>query len=192
VLAGVLAGVLGATLAACAVGPDFKRPEPPSAAGYGKAPAQGQTAATDSAAGSAQRFAAGMDIPGQWWTLFQSPKLNHLIEQALKANPDIGAAQAALRQAHELYSAQWTGYFPSVQGNFSGTRAKNAVGTVANPTSLPQSNPYYTLYTAQLTLSYVPDLFGGTRRAVEMARAQVENSRFQLEATYLTLTSNVE
>jgi NodT family efflux transporter outer membrane factor (OMF) lipoprotein len=47
------------------------------------------------------------------------------------------------------------------------------------------------LYTAQLTLSYTPDIFGGTRRAVELARTQVESSRFQLEATYLTLSSNV-
>ena len=70
--------------------------------------------------GNAQHFVAGMDIPGQWWTLFQSPKLNQLVEQALKANPDVGAAQAALRQAHELYLAQRTSFFPTVQGNFSG------------------------------------------------------------------------
>ena len=81
--------------------------------------------------------------------------------------------------------------FPSWTGNFAGTRAKNAVGTIANPTNLPQSNPYYNLYTAQLTVSYLPDVFGATRRAVEAAKAQVEVNRFQLEATYLTLSSNV-
>jgi NodT family efflux transporter outer membrane factor (OMF) lipoprotein len=180
-----------ACLAACAVGPTFKRPSPPAATGYGSAPVQGQTNSADGTGGSAQRFVAGMDIPSQWWTLFRSPKLDHLVEQALKANPDVGAAQAALRQAHEIYSAQWTGYFPTVQGNFSGARAKNALGTIANPTSLPQTNPYYNLYTAQLTLSYAPDVFGATRRQVEIARTQVESNRFQLEATYLTLSSNV-
>jgi NodT family efflux transporter outer membrane factor (OMF) lipoprotein len=123
--------------------------------------------------------------------LFQSPKLDHLVEQALRANPDVGAAQAALRQAHELYSAQRTSFFPDIQGNFNGVRAKNALGTIANPTSLPQTNPYYTLYTAQLTLSYVPDVFGATRRQVEIAKAQFDSSRFQLEAVYLTLSSNV-
>src|SRR5208283_4565357 len=127
----------------------------------------------------------------QWWTLFQSQRLNVLVDAALKANPDVGAAQAALRQAHELYLAQWTAFFPVVQGGFSGTRTKNAVGTIANPTSLPQANPYYNLYTAQLTVSYLPDVFGATRRAVEAAKAQVEVGRFQLEATYLTLSSNV-
>jgi NodT family efflux transporter outer membrane factor (OMF) lipoprotein len=141
--------------------------------------------------GDAQRFVMGLDIPSQWWTLFQSPKLNHLVEQALKGNPNVGAAQAALRQAHELYSAQWTSYFPTIQGNFSGTRSKNAVGTIANPTNLPQANPYYNLYTAQLSVSFLSDVFGATRRQVELSRAQLESNRFQLEATYLTLTSNV-
>ncbi|MGO9949546.1 MAG: efflux transporter outer membrane subunit, partial [Steroidobacteraceae bacterium] len=100
-------------------------------------------------------------------------------------------AQAALRSAHELYLAQWTSIFPTVQGHFSADRAKNAIGTIANPTSLPQTNPYYNLYTAQLTVSYLPDVWGATRRQIEMARSQAESTRFQLEATYLTLTSNV-
>ena len=147
--------------------------------------------AAEDPVGSPQRFVAAMDIPGQWWTLFQSPQLDHVVEQALKGNPDVGAAQAALRQAHELYLAQWTSFFPTVQGNFSADRAKNALGTIANPTSLPQTNPYYNLYTAQLTVSYLPDVWGATRRQVEIAKAQAESSRFQLEATYLTLSSNV-
>ncbi|HWJ35064.1 MAG TPA: efflux transporter outer membrane subunit [Steroidobacteraceae bacterium] len=179
-----------AILTACAVGPDFKRPPAPSP-GYGSAPAKGETASAAGPGGDVQRFVAGMDIPSQWWTLFQSPKLNHLVEQALKGNPNVGAAQAALRQAHELYSAQWTSYFPTVQGNFSGTRTKNALGTIANPTSLPQTNPYYNLYAAQLSVSYLPDVFGATRRQLEISRAQVESNRFLLEAIYLTLSSNV-
>jgi NodT family efflux transporter outer membrane factor (OMF) lipoprotein len=181
-----------ASLAACAVGPNFKRPPAPAATGYGSAsPAQSPAVGPVGPAGEAQRFVTGMDIPAEWWTLFRSPKLNLLVEQALKGNPDVGAAQAALRQAHELYRAQWTSFFPSVQGDLSGTRNKNAVGTIANPTSLPQANPYYNLYTAQLTVSYLPDVFGATRRQVEIAKAQVESSRFELEATYLTLSSNV-
>src|SRR5580698_3192386 len=132
-----------------------------------------------------------MDIPAQWWTVFQSPKLDGLVEQAMKANPDVTAAEAALRQAHELYLAQRTTFWPTAQGSFDGQRAKNAIGTISNPTSLPQANPYYNLYTAQLTVSYLPDVFGATRRQVEIAKAQEENNRFQLEAVYLTLSSNV-
>ncbi|HME41000.1 MAG TPA: efflux transporter outer membrane subunit [Steroidobacteraceae bacterium] len=187
---GVLAAVSSA-LSACAVGPNFKRPPPPTASGYGSAPSQGETAAALGKGGEAQHFVAGMDIPGQWWTLFQSQQLNRLVDEALQGNPNVGAAQAALRQAHELYLAQRTSFFPAVQGNFSGVRAKNALGSIANPTSLPQTNPYYNLYTAQLTVSYLPDVFGATRRSVEAAKAEAEGERFQLEATYVTLSSNV-
>jgi len=190
------AGALMAALTACAVGPNFKRPAPPPATGYGNASA-GQTAATRDAAytgangagGDAQRFVAGMDIPNQWWTLFRSAKLNRLVEQALAGNPNVSAAQAALRQAHELYLAQRTSFFPSAQGNFGGNRSEFPANTLTSPTVASSST--YTLYTAQLTLSYAPDIFGATRRQVEIAKAQDDSARFQLEATYLTLSSNV-
>jgi NodT family efflux transporter outer membrane factor (OMF) lipoprotein len=183
--------LLGVLLAACAVGPDFKQPVPPSDDSYGSAPQQGETAAGEGPGGAAQRFVSGMDIPQQWWQLFQSAKLNALVEASLKGNADLGAAQAALRQAHELYLAQRASLFPVVNGNFSATRAKNPTESLANPANLPQADPYYSLYTAQLTLTYVPDVFGGERRALEASRAQAEASRFQYEATYLTLSSNV-
>ncbi|HMK85553.1 MAG TPA: efflux transporter outer membrane subunit [Steroidobacteraceae bacterium] len=183
--------ILAAGVCSCAVGPNFKRPAPPTDAGYGHALEKPETAAAQGAGGASQRFASGLEVPYHWWTLFQSPALDQLVEHSLKANPNADAARAALKQAHELYLAQRTSYFPLVEGNFSAMRAKNATGTISNPTALPQSNPYYNLYTAQLTLSYLPDVFGGTRRAVEMAKAQEQQSRFELEATYLTLESNV-
>ena len=190
-IAGLTALALAASLSDCAVGPNFKRPTPPPAPGYGSAPSQGETASSPGTGGTTQRFVAAMDIPAQWWTVFQSPKLDGLVDQAMKANPDITAAKAALRQAHELYLAQRTTFWPTAQGSFDGQRAKNAIGTISNPTSLPQANPYYNLYTAQLSVSYMPDIFGATRRAVEAAKAQDDSTRFQLEATYLTLSSNV-
>ena len=180
-----------AALSACAVGPNFHRPAPPKAADYGSAPAQGMTASAPGTGGNAQEFVAGLDIPDQWWEAFHSPKLTALVQQSLKGNPNITAAQAALRQANDLYKADRTALFPLVQGNFSALRAKNAVATIANPTSLPQVNPYYNLFTAQLDLSYLPDVWGGTRRALEAERAQVAVTRYQLVATYVTLSSNV-
>jgi NodT family efflux transporter outer membrane factor (OMF) lipoprotein len=196
IVARIAVAALLAGLSACAVGPNFKRPAPPEATGYGGAPSQGDItsaegkgAAAAGAAGNVQHFAAGADIPSQWWTLFQSPKLNHLIEQALKANPDVRAAQAALRQAHELYLVQRTSYLPTVQGGFSGDRSEFPSGTLTSPTVAP--NTTYSLYTAQLTLTYTPDVFGATRRQVEIAKAQEESNHFQLEAVYVTLSSNV-
>jgi NodT family efflux transporter outer membrane factor (OMF) lipoprotein len=180
---------LCAALAACAVGPNFKRPAAPAAPTYGSAGMDGTVPAAATAGGGTQRLVKDMDIPAQWWTLFQSRKLDHLVEQALKGSPDVGAAQAALRQAHELYSAQWTALFPTIQGDATGDRSQFPAATLTSPTTAP--NNVYNLFTAQLTLSYAPDLFGGTRRAIEQAKAQEESTRFQLEATYLTLSSNV-
>jgi outer membrane protein TolC len=167
-------------LAACAVGPNFKTPTPPDASGYGSASPPPETASTPGASGDGQHFLAGMDIPYEWWRLFQSPQLDLLVAQALKSNPDVASAEAALRQAHELYLAQRTALFPLVQGSFGATRAENPLATLANPTSLPQGNPYYSLYTAQLSLTYLPDVFGGTRRSIEAARAQAEVGQYQL------------
>jgi NodT family efflux transporter outer membrane factor (OMF) lipoprotein len=176
-------------LSACALGPNFKRPPAPASPTYGSAPMDAELPGADSVGGATQRYVKGMDIPAQWWTLFQSPKLNHLVELALRNSADVGAAQAALRQAHELYSAQWTSLIPTVQGGVSGDRSQFPAATLSSPITAP--NNIYNLFTAQLTLSYVPDLFGGTRRAIEQAHAQEVGTRFQLEATYLTLTSNV-
>jgi len=178
-------------LGACAVGPNFHHPAAPAAQDYGSAPSQGTTATASGTGGNAQQFIGGMDIPGQWWQVFESPKLTALVEQSLKGNPNVDAARAALRQSSELYKSQRATLFPAVQGSFSALRAKNPVDTLANPTSLPQTNPYYNLFTAQLDLSYMPDVFGGQRRALEASRAQVEATRFELIATYVTLSSNV-
>jgi NodT family efflux transporter outer membrane factor (OMF) lipoprotein len=188
--AGIAVAVsLACSLWACAVGPDFKRPPPPSATDYTRAPLPSGTAAAEAPDGAAQHFVAGMDIPSQWWTLFKSPKLDQLVEQALKANPNVDAAKAALRQAHELYSAQRTSFFPDLQASFAGTRSQFPSDTLTSPTV--SSSTTYSLYTAQLSLSYAPDVFGSTRRQVEIAGAQAQSSRFQLEAVYLTLSSNV-
>jgi len=102
---GIALGALVAGLSGCVLGPDFSRPKPPAASDYGSAPLSGETSAALASAGNAQRYVAEMDIPGQWWTLFRSPKLDGLVDQALKANPNVDSAKAALRQAHELVPA---------------------------------------------------------------------------------------
>jgi NodT family efflux transporter outer membrane factor (OMF) lipoprotein len=186
-LAGIV--VIAGLGAGCAVGPDFERPEAPAAAGYSRDPLPVQTSSASVAGGEAQRFVAEGDIPGQWWTLFRSPGLEALIEQAIKANPDLQSAQAALRQAWENVYAGEGAFFPTLQANYSASRNKTPFAALA-PVG-PTLSPYYTLHTAQLLISYVPDLWGGTRRQVESLEAQAELGRYQLEATYLTLTSNV-
>ena len=170
-------------LGGCAVGPDFHRPAAPDARAFQSEPATPNLADADS-----QRLNQTLDVPAQWWVLFHSQPLNDLIELALKANPNIAAAQAALRAAEENAYAQQGAYFPSVDANFNPTRQK----TAASLSAIPSSGAYtYSLHTAQVSVSYVPDVFGGNRRAVESLEALAESQRFQLEATRLTLASNL-
>jgi NodT family efflux transporter outer membrane factor (OMF) lipoprotein len=176
-------------LNACAVGPNFKPPAAPAQASYSKQPLPAQTGKADISGGEAQRFATGADIPGDWWTLFHSPALNEVISEALKRNPSLQGAQAALRQANELTAAQRGSYLPSLQVGYSATRNRNAVGTLS-PT-LSSGAAVYTLHTAQVNVSYLLDIFGANRRAVESLQAQADYQRYQMEATYLSLTSNV-
>jgi NodT family efflux transporter outer membrane factor (OMF) lipoprotein len=147
------------------------------------------TASAEGAGGAAQRFLAEREIPRNWWTLFGSRELDERVEEALRANPNVLSAQAALRQATENTAAQRGSYFPSVQASFDAQRQQNAVGVLA-PT-LSSGTALFNLYTPQVTVSYVPDVFGTNRRQVESLQAQAEASRYELDATYLTLTANV-
>jgi NodT family efflux transporter outer membrane factor (OMF) lipoprotein len=172
----------------CAVGPDFERPAAPSAERYTAEPLPTETAAAPVAGGAAQRLLRGRDIPGEWWTLFRSPPLNALIAAALKNSPNITAAEAALRQAHELTLAGEGAFFPTAQTGFSASRNKTA-GSLSPATA--SGSLYYSQYSAQLGVSYQPDVFGGIRRQVEALAAEEESQRYELEAAYLTLSANV-
>jgi NodT family efflux transporter outer membrane factor (OMF) lipoprotein len=197
-----------ACLGACAVGPDYHRPVTATGDGYAPQALADTTASAPGAAGDAQHFLMGRDIPFAWWKSFQSPQLDRLVEQSLQANPTIPAAQAALRQALEFVYAQQGYFYPTVGADFNAERQKldgnnggNSPGIQGNGTTIATgSNPggpnynapvVYNFYTAQLVLGYTPDVFGGNRRAVESLRAQADSLRYQMEATYITLASNV-
>ena len=173
--------------AGCAVGPNFKRPARPTDAGYTVTPLS-TTSTSNVGGGEAQGFVEAREISGEWWTLFQSKALNDLIDRSLKTNPDIKAAQAALAVARENMLAQRGAYFPSVTGGFSATRAKTSseISPVTNTSALN-----YSLYTPEVSVAFVPDVFGLNRRTVESLRAQEQQARFALAATHITLSSNV-
>jgi outer membrane protein TolC len=94
----VAAGLMVMTVAGCAVGPDFRRPEAPVTDVYTEMPLPEKTASTTAAGGEEQQFLAGQDIPGQWWSLFHSEGLDRIIREALTGSPTVAAAQAALRR----------------------------------------------------------------------------------------------
>jgi NodT family efflux transporter outer membrane factor (OMF) lipoprotein len=177
-----------ALLAACVVGPDYQRPTAPAAHDYAPAALPRTTLAAAGVGGNAQQLVRDMDIPGQWWTLFHCAPLNALIDDALKHNADTQAAQAALQVAWENMRAQHGAYFPEVDASVEPTRQKIA-HVLASPAE--SGATFYNLTTAQVSVSYAPDLWGGNRRQLESLVAQANAQRFQLEATYLTLTSNL-
>lgn len=179
---------IGFTMASCTVGPDFHPPPTPKVTGYTAEPLAENTASADVAGGPAQSFLQGKDIPAQWWTLFHSESLNRLVKEALKANPGLKAAKASLLQAQEnTYAAEGV-FFPSLDAKGLALRQKTSSALFG---SARGGSSKFNLFNASVDVSYVFDIFGGERRNVESLQAQAESERFQLEAAYLTLTSNV-
>jgi NodT family efflux transporter outer membrane factor (OMF) lipoprotein len=184
--AGALAAAL--LLASCAVGPDFLHPAAPEVTRYTKEPLTPRTSSTDAPTGQSQRFVQGRDIPQEWWALFKSPALNAVIERALNNNPSLQSTIATLRVANQMVYAQEGHFFPLVNANFNPTAVRTP--GVITPVLNSAANPF-TLYTAQLLVSYTFDVWGLNRRTVESLKAMADDQRFQVEAAYLTLASNV-
>jgi NodT family efflux transporter outer membrane factor (OMF) lipoprotein len=201
---GALAVAWTVLSAGCAVGPRWHPPKPPAGAAYSPAPLPEATTSAPVHGGEAQHLIAGRDLAFEWWQLFESKALNALIAQAFKANPTVESARAALAQAQELVQAQRGFFYPTVASGFQGERVKvagnntqsSSIGIQANGHNLgqpvqPAVPLYYSFYTAQLSVGFVPDVFGANRRQVESLDAQADAQRFALEATYVTLASNV-
>ena len=183
----MLGAALAVSLAGCTVGPDFLRPQPPKAETYlPDAPTEFVSAGISG--GEAQSLIQGLDIPGQWWKVFQSPQLNGLIDRALQANPDVQAAAAGLRVAQANARAQRATLFPTIQGGFGASQ--NQTPNSLSPATADGSS-IYGLFTAGLTITYALDLWGGNRRQIESLDALAEAQCFQLEGAYLSLGSNV-
>ncbi len=172
----------------CVVGPNYKQPPAPQVPSYMPEHPATTNSTPNLPGGEAQSFAVGRDIPGDWWTLFHSKPLNDLIERALKANPDLKSAQAALLVARENTLAQRGYYYPNVSAGLSATRGKSSADL--SPVTF-SGDLAYSLYTPQVSVSFVPDVFGLNRRTVESLKAQEEQARFALVATHITLSSNI-
>ncbi len=178
-----LLGALGLLLTGCTVGPDFVPPVPPKADRYTET-----ARITASTAAPAQHLVTASTIPAAWWQLFHSSGLDALIHDALARNPDLQAAQAALRIAKENRLVGQGAYYPAVGVDFSPSRQRQSNVATSN---LNSGAYIYNLFTAGVNVSFTPDVFGGTRRAVEGLLAEEHQQRFQLEATQLTLVANL-
>ncbi len=177
-----------ALLAGCSLAPEFVLPKLSDSTGYTENALPDETASTEGAQGTAQRFAVEQDIAAQWWKVFESEPLNELITRALKNSPSLQAAEARLKQAQESLAVQEGSSLPSVDINARRSRQKfssAAFGQPNNPSNI------FTLYNASIDVSYGIDIFGKLRGAVESLEAEQEAERYRYEAAYLALTSNI-
>jgi NodT family efflux transporter outer membrane factor (OMF) lipoprotein len=192
VLAGTaVLAVLSIAISGCAVGPNFNPAAKPEVDGY----VRGKLASPDAGSGpprvAGQHFVTGADVSARWWAAFRSPLLNELIKQSVDHNPNLQAAEAAIKVAQYNAVAQRGLFFPQVTGNTTAQQFLISNPSQVPPVPLPEQQTQFSLATNQLTVSFVPDIWGANFRAVENLDAVTEQQLFQLEAAYLTLTSNV-
>lgn len=176
--------VLMALLAGCAVGPNFVRPAAPPVTHYARDADPTQTVA---AQGAAQRFAPGGKVAADWWRLFNSPKLDAAVAEALAANPGLEAAQASLRQSEHTLRAGYGIFYPGVAADAAATRQRLSLEKFGEK----GTSPVFNLFTLSASVSYALDVFGGERRMLEALHAQVDLQRATEQATYLTLIGNI-
>ena len=183
-LGGIIIGAaISILISGCAVGPDFRSPPPPSTV-LSPTP----LAKTEGRGGARLAYVEGLAIPERWWELFHCPALNFVMRRAISANPDLEAAQAALRIADANMQAARGSFFPQIDASASASSQRpNPAQAAAAGTSL---SPYSVAF-GQLSVSFALDVFGGNRRRVESLAAQAEAQYFEVEAAYLTLTSKI-
>src|SRR5258708_2638488 len=145
-------------LAGCAVGPNYKRPQV-------AVPRQWTVAA-------ARGTAATPIEKDDWWSSFQDPELNSLVERSAKQNLDLKVALVRVQEARPGVGVARSGCFPPIDGAASGTRNRQRViGPVGPQTSTVIVPVELNNFQGGLSASWELDVFGGTRRRVQAATA---------------------
>ncbi|MDR3492415.1 MAG: efflux transporter outer membrane subunit [Gammaproteobacteria bacterium] len=177
--------VLALSLGACAVGPDFTRPASPTVQDYLKTKMPKTIVAGHNE--TKQHLSVGKTVSNEWWELFHSRQLDDVVTLALDNNQTLAASVATLAAAQDAIRIASGALFPQVDAN-AGFQRQNSLGGGGSNSG---SNPISNLYSVGATVSYVPDVFGLTRRTIEQQTALAENQLYQLGAAYLTITGNV-
>ena len=177
----------------CKLGPNFHSPAAPQTTRYIQDDIIKKTvnAPEARASGKAQNFNLGQDISAEWWYVFHSTELNTLILAGLRNNASLAAAKAALINAQENYRAQVGNLFPTVSGHFTAERQRFSLTQFGGSSTGPVGANTFNLFNAYINAAYTLDVFGGIRRQIEAAGAQADYEQFELEAAFLTLSSNI-
>ena len=163
-------------LAGCAVGPDYKRPDPTLPESYG-------------AAAEAVPATAAAAVNPEWWMLFGDAGLDQLVQQALAANQDLQAAIARLEAAEAYAREVGADYYPTLNLEGASSRNRSSGETYAGQNSGGAAT--FNNRRVNGALSYELDLWGRIRRQNEAAGAEALASRFARDAIRLTLIGQV-
>lgn len=164
-------------LSGCAIGPDYVRPAAELPASFSEAKTAESVAET-----------ANPAVNPSWWTLFNDPTLNSLVDQALKSNASLRQAIARVEQADALAREAGASYFPEIDGSagISNTKASTKTATyVSSQPRIRQSR------SAGLSTSFELDVWGRIRRANEAARATLLATEYSRDAIRLSVAGLV-
>ncbi|SFR91342.1 efflux transporter outer membrane subunit [Sphingomonas jatrophae] len=176
--------LLALALAGCTTGPDYAGPPP---------------AAPNAAAGGAFRRAGdglttAEPVLARWWEALGDPTLNALEARALAANPDIAVASARLRQARAEFRTQRANRLPNVNASALYAHARVPgldLGSEEEGGGGGGGTSSLNVYNLGFDSSWEVDLFGGTARAIEAARAGADAAEARLADAQVSLTASV-
>jgi NodT family efflux transporter outer membrane factor (OMF) lipoprotein len=167
-----------AMLSACAVGPDYQRPQTAEVAQYKEAKGWRQANPSDSLA------------RGAWWELYGDQQLNGLIEKLNSSNQTVAQSEAQFRQAQALVRSARGAFYPSVDLSVGKTRSSQGTGSSSSSLSSSASGIRDT-YNAQLGVSWEADIWGKLRRGLEANEASAQASFADLAAMRLSQQSEL-
>lgn len=165
---------VGLWLSGCAVGPDYKRAAMPLPEHF----SQGATHTSSNAVTA---------VLTKWWTHFEDPQLNDLVQRATQANEDLKAAAARLQQGRALRGAAWSDLFPTVDASAAYTIARRSENALAFPVRLIDTKTYQAGFDAAWELDFV----GGKRRGLESATAQLQALEEARRSTWVSVMAEV-
>ena len=169
----LLAMVSAVLLAACAVGPDYHRPEVATS---------DQFVGTDAARFSTQ------DVEREFWKQFNDEQLNDLIERALVANHDIRIATSRLREARALRGQAKLDLAPTVTASSGYTKARASDRQLGPLQNVDREQDFYD---SGFDAFWELDFFGRVRRGVEASTAQLQSAEASVYATQVSVTAEV-
>ncbi|MET1070083.1 MAG: efflux transporter outer membrane subunit [Pseudomonas prosekii] len=165
-------------LSACAVGPDYQRPQTAEIAQYKEAEGWRQANPSDSLA------------RGAWWELYGDRQLNGLVDQLNNANQTVAQAEARYRQSQALVKSARAAFYPTVDFSAGKTRSSQGAGSSSSSLSSSASGIRDT-YSTELGVSWEADIWGKLRRGLEADQATAQASFADLAAMRLSQQSEM-